>query len=262
MDGLLDPMLAAAVRNLGESYLFPAVRLGWPTRTTATYLASDAGIPVTAPPNNVTLLSRPRPEEVPQLVVEWHDFFSGEGGGWQVWSIWPDVDLSSEGFTANSDPCLIRPPGGSAPAAPTELTVVEVTDERTRVDLEAMIISGFGVEGLSPGNILTQQVFGDPRYRSWVGYVNGAPVCTATAYRGAGLVGVYSVATLSRARRRGYGEALTWVATMSAAELPATLQASPMGLALYLRMGYQVVGTFTVWEIERRLPADGAASLR
>ena len=50
---------------------------------------------------------------------------------------------------------------------------------------------------------------------------------------------------------RGYGEAVTWAATLCLPELPATLQASPMGRPIYERMGYRTIAEFTVWDLER-----------
>jgi GNAT superfamily N-acetyltransferase len=82
----------------------------------------------------------------------------------------------------------------------------------------------------------------------WVGFVDGRPVCTSAAYVGGGLLGVYAVATAPEARGRGYGEALTWAAMGFRPDLPAALQASPMGKPVYERMGYRAMGEFTVWE--------------
>jgi len=55
------------------------------------------------------------------------------------------------------------------------------------------------------------------------------------------------VATLPEARGRGYGEAVSWAATLCRPELPATLQASSMGRPVYERMGYRSVADFTLW---------------
>src|SRR5207247_7897 len=90
-------------------------------------------------------------------------------------------------------------------------------------------------------------------YRVWTGTVDGRAVSTSTAVVSDGFVGVYNVATAADARGHGYGEALTWAATLSDPSLPAVLESSPMGQPIYSRMGYQVVGTFVVWE--RRVPA-------
>ena len=63
----------------------------------------------------------------------------------------------------------------------------------------------------------------------------------------AGVVGVYGVATLPDHRRRGYGEALSWAATLTAPHLPAVLAPSEMAEAIYHRMGYREIGRSTRW---------------
>ena len=80
---------------------------------------------------------------------------------------------------------------------------------------------------------------------------DGRAVATAVAFVSHGFCGVYAVATDAHARGRGYGEALRWAATLFRPDLPATLQASDMGLPIYQRMGYEVFGDFTVWEGSR-----------
>ena len=74
---------------------------------------------------------------------------------------------------------------------------------------------------------------------------------TAAAYISDGYVGLYAVATTPDARGRGYGEAVTWAATLCRPDLPATLQASPMGRPIYERVGYRTIAEFTVWDLER-----------
>jgi len=83
--------------------------------------------------------------------------------------------------------------------------------------------------------------------RLWVGDAYDRPVATAAAYVDAGVVGVNFVATLPHERRRGYGEAVTWRATMAAPELPAVLLASDPGRPVYTRMGYLPVTRFSLW---------------
>jgi GNAT superfamily N-acetyltransferase len=61
------------------------------------------------------------------------------------------------------------------------------------------------------------------------------------------VVGVYSVATVPAFRRRGFGEAVTWAAVAADPALPAILQPSPEGAALYRRMGFVPVDRYTKW---------------
>jgi hypothetical protein len=90
-----------------------------------------------------------------------------------------------------------------------------------------------------------------------VGWVGDRPVATSAAVVDAGVNGVTAVASLPGERGRGYGQALTWAATLAAPELPAVLLASDLGRPLYERMGYLAIVRTTLWH--RRRPAPGAA---
>ena len=46
------------------------------------------------------------------------------------------------------------------------------------------------------------------RFVSFVGYVDDEPVSTTSIVSGAGVIGVYNVATLPGSQRRGFGEAV------------------------------------------------------
>jgi ribosomal protein S18 acetylase RimI-like enzyme len=89
------------------------------------------------------------------------------------------------------------------------------------------------------------------RFVSFVGYADGEPVSTTSIVRGAGVVGVYNVATLPGSRRRGFGEAvmryaLAEVARESGMER-VILQSTPAGLKLYERMGFRTVARVAVY---------------
>ena len=83
-----------------------------------------------------------------------------------------------------------------------------------------------------------------------IGSLDGEPVATAltTVLDRVGLVGW--VATTERARGRGVGAAITAAATNAAFDRGAglaSLQASPMGESVYLRMGYRELFNYRLW---------------
>jgi ribosomal protein S18 acetylase RimI-like enzyme len=89
------------------------------------------------------------------------------------------------------------------------------------------------------------------RFISYVGYVDEEPVSTTSIVSGAGVIGVYNVATLPGSRRRGFGEAvmryaLDDVRRQRGAER-VILQSTPAGLSLYERMGFRTVARVAVY---------------
>jgi len=89
------------------------------------------------------------------------------------------------------------------------------------------------------------------RFLGFVGYQDGQPVSTAAVVIGAGVAGIYNVATLPGCQRRGYGEA---VMRHALAEVRrqcgidrSILQSTPAGYRLYERMGYRPITTVAVY---------------
>ena len=70
----------------------------------------------------------------------------------------------------------------------------------------------------------------------------------------AGVLGVYGVATVPEARRRGIATALTRGRWWHAPALPAVLQPSPMAEGMYPRLGFRRFTTFRSWD---RVPVAG-----
>jgi len=239
-----------ATANCAGAYRAWAERLGRPTRLWDDLSCADLELAVNLPPNNATLLRAPTPEVLDGVLERVADFFSSRpGGGYEIWNLWPISNEPPGGYEAWTCPCMVREPGGEVPPPPDELEIIEATDQVTVRQAEALIDEVYEARG-SPGSLLTLACLGED-FRVWVGRVEGRPVTTATAYVADGFVGIYAVATTADARGHGYGEAVTWAATLCRPDLPATLQASPMGLPIYERMGYRTVAEFTVWERDR-----------
>jgi hypothetical protein len=160
------------------------------------------------------------------------------------------VDLTLLGFRERfREPWFVRPPGelGSG-VPPPELEIVRVSTPSEVAEFEAVSVRGFGSEDaqIDAGALHPATILADARMTMLTGRVDGRPVAAATGYRTDEAVGIYGVATIASARRRGYASALT-LALLDPA-LPAVLAPSPEGERMYRRLGFRPVGELCQWE--------------
>jgi ribosomal protein S18 acetylase RimI-like enzyme len=95
-----------------------------------------------------------------------------------------------------------------------------------------------------------------PHIDAFVAYIDAEPVACAMTLVSHRIAGVFYVATVEHARRRGLGDALTRMAARAGFELgagAAWLGASEMGAGLYRRIGFQELGVSVV-ELESPQP--------
>ena len=125
--------------------------------------------------------------------------------------------------------------------------------ERLRA-FELVIVRGFPIpelEGQGPGAAFSTDILTDDRERLWVGWEKDRPVSAAATFVAAGINDVTLVATVPEARRRGYGAALTWRATLADPALPLLLLATDEGRPVYEHMGYMSLFRFSLWARDR-----------
>lgn len=197
--------------------------------------------------------------EVMAVLDGFYRFGTGQrSGAVYLFSPWPTPDLAPYGWTPDdAQPLMLRPAGGALPASPSGLCIAQVRDEVGLRAFESAIVRGFELpeqEAPAPGAAFNPAQLSDDRRRLWVGWEGDRPVCAASSFVAAGVINVDLVATVPEARRRGYGEALTWRASLAAPELPAMLIATEAGRPMYERMGYLPLFHFTLWSRERNRP--------
>lgn len=89
------------------------------------------------------------------------------------------------------------------------------------------------------------------------GLASGKPVATSASYTSSGVTVILGVSTVSEARGRGFGEAMTWAAVRDGIERRSgtiSLQASPAGFPVYHRMGFRHVFDFEEWVVPKGAP--------
>jgi GNAT superfamily N-acetyltransferase len=93
----------------------------------------------------------------------------------------------------------------------------------------------------------------DPDYKAqhrYIGFLDGTPVATSAMVLDSGVAGIYAVATIPEARRKGIGETMTVRPLLEAKQMRyhiGILQASEMGYAIYKRIGFKDVCKFHIY---------------
>ena len=236
-------MCAALARSLGGA-----------ARRLPTVAMADSGRP-SAFSNCATLLQPLTAESAAETMAEIAAFFGfgspARHGEVILASAWPTGDLRPYGWSLMGHPPIHLLPAGATPRPdPPELEIEEVHDVAGLHAWERLMIDGFTLQALSgaePGALAGESRLREPRSRLWVGWVDGRPVSASAAWVDHGVVDVTGVATLPDARRRGYGEALTWRAAFADPMLPAMLFSSDAGRPVYDRMGFLPLWRLTLW---------------
>ncbi len=209
---------------------------------------------------NVATLTAPLfPEGVEEVTAALDEFYGFSRGVYSgtafLFSAWPTPDLRNHGWKLlGYEPLMLRPAGGVQLTPPASLRIEEVRDEAGLRAFELAIVRGFEsseLEAQGPGAVFGTAILTDDRYRLWVGWEQDRPVSAAAAFITAGINDVTLVGTVPEARRRGYGAALTWYATLADPALPSFLLATEEGRPMYERIGYLSLFRFAVWAHDR-----------
>lgn len=137
-----------------------------------------------------------------------------------------------------------------ASQASPELEIRRVTD-LAGIDAHCQVVTaGFGSDPAVALGTACVDLLDRPECVAYVGYAGGDPVVSGLGWRTGRTIGVYSIATIASARRRGYGAAMT--AHVVADGLVtgcdvAALQASEMGRPIYQRMGFRTVVRYATY---------------
>jgi ribosomal protein S18 acetylase RimI-like enzyme len=185
------------------------------------------------------------------------EFFAASEGGHIVLVREPDdADLAQVALIAGYTPAwteqpmaLYKPPEPSPLTGDIDVHVVSTTEQVLaygKVVAEANDDPG---ERERAGLLFHDRTILAPHIAAFVAHLDGAPASCAMTLVSHGVAGVFYVATVENARRRGLGDALTRMAARAGFALGARaawLGASDMGAGLYRRIGFSDLGTSVV----------------
>ncbi len=152
--------------------------------------------------------------------------------------------LTDAGFIERHSPAMaVSVEAFQSPSVPEDWEIVEVTDGPTRVLWMDAAAQAFSM----PLEICQGLTTSDPDTRSWMMVKNGRAACVAMLHISHSIPGIYCVGTVEEARGKGLGGALTAFAVAEAFRdgyEVCVLQASKMGYPVYLRLGFEDVGSY------------------
>ncbi len=266
-----DALIKAVEDNMAEQFAYFSHSPRSKIVDTTQLLRYLTGIPI-AEYNGVMRARFPvdaTRETVTSAIQAVIDFFTEQRQSF-LWRVGPTtspthlaMQLASHGLTYTSDePGMAMRLDALPEETPTPhgLTISTVCDEATLCDWVGVAGRGYGEgEDILAARLAVHQDLGvgdDLPLRRYVAYYNGEPVAMSAVFLGAGVAGVYEVATAANARRQGIGTAITLAPLRQARALGyhvGVLQASPMGVSVYTRVGFQHVCTFSAyaWDCAR-----------
>jgi GNAT superfamily N-acetyltransferase len=150
--------------------------------------------------------------------------------------------------SANPDKSCEGPPLGGPSLHDASVTIHKVDDKPTLKTWSRVLCDSFGAPqpfGDAFAELAAAIGLGeDSPFRHWLARVNGRPAATCSMFTGAGVAGIYDVATLPEKRRRGIARAITQAAMADARTLGyrmAILHSSSLGAGVYRSLGFREV---------------------
>jgi hypothetical protein len=249
-----DGVLRAYVENYaGEMAAFAESRGGRVLRTDR-YLLADHGAPAAI--FNSAVLLAPAPADLPELADDIAAEVGSEAGGaFYLWSPWPTVDLSPNGWRLEGHPTFaVRSPGGPLPGTRPDIRVERVTDPARLAEWEEVAVNGFPFTDLQPfqkGALVGDSILDDPRLRFWLAYDGDLPAAAAVLHVEHGVAGFALGATLAGSRRKGLWYALVRARLLEEPSLPAASVFSEDSRPGAEEIGFVPVTRWTLWSRSR-----------
>jgi GNAT superfamily N-acetyltransferase len=158
--------------------------------------------------------------------------------------------IEQEPFMCLVDPGDLGEPSTSSSGDALTIVVIDPTDNEEVGTGAQLLADGFEAPVELLAWLVAPEVLAVPGMTAYVGRTEGTPCTTGFGAVTEGHVGVFNVATPPAHRHRGFGRAITARAVddgVRGGAHTAYLQASPMGLGVYERMGFRTVETWACY---------------
>ena len=203
---------------------------------------------------NGVLVDRPPEPRDEQLAQDLRAYFQTRGA--RHWSWWVGQPgrpgdwaglLKQAGMWLEHDTPGMALPLERLSAADPAVPGLEIQPVASRDELETwseVFVRGYGLplDWARPYAGMLAGIGLDWPARNYLGLLEGKPVASASLFLGAGVAGIYNVATLPEARRRGIGTAMTVAPLLEARQKgyrAGILQSSQAGYPVYHQLGFE-----------------------
>jgi ribosomal protein S18 acetylase RimI-like enzyme len=213
--------------------------------------------------NHVYFTKLPQEEDVDARIEELRKRFASQKLP-LMWSVGPFSRPSELGSHLESHGlrCVEESPGMALDLKvlkedipfPSGLTIERVSNAEVLSEFVEVMRVGFEMPEFTAAALFEEfnamGLTDESPWRHYVGRLNGEVLTTASLAIVLGIAGIYNVVTLPKARRRGFGAAMTLAALREARELGyqiGILQSSAVGLGVYRRLGFEQYSTYYIY---------------
>jgi ribosomal protein S18 acetylase RimI-like enzyme len=221
---------------------------------------------------NGVLSRRPPDEDTTRTVGEAVAYFRSSDVHSFTWWLAPDLEptswagyLEPHGFLFDDNTPGMAMDLADLPAKRNgALTIRRVEDRPALAEYVRTMLQGFGIPETEAATLTAvfEDLGLDLPIRHYLGLLNDRPVATVALVLGAGVAGIYNVATLPEARGRGIGSAMTLAPLYEARDMgyqAGILQSSKMGYGVYRRLGFREVGRVKHYYWRKQLPGKSSS---
>jgi ribosomal protein S18 acetylase RimI-like enzyme len=201
---------------------------------------------------NGVLSTQPPAQDIALTVQDTLAYFQSRGVASFTWWLAPHLEpagwsqhLLPHGFHYDdSTPGMAMALANLPPPAQHSLTIQRVEDRHTLAEWASTFIQGYAIpDAMTPVFLALIDSLGiNLPFRHYLGFLDDKPVAASTLFLGAGVAGIYNVATLAEARGQGIGSAMTLTPLYEARNMgyrAGVLQSSEIGDRVYQRLGFQ-----------------------